>query len=83
MEFRNSDASVHLIGSSIQFISHEHPYEKWENFPKARQRMLALLTRYKIKHPLILSGDRHIAEISRMEVPGLPYALYDFYPKVD
>ena len=34
--------------------------------------------KHKIKRPFIISGDRHIAEISKMKVPGLPYALYDF-----
>lgn len=77
-EIKKSDAAIHLIGSSIQFIANDHGYEKWGNFPKARQRMLDLLVKYKIKLPLFLSGDRHIAEISKMEVAGLPYPLYDF-----
>lgn len=77
-EIRTSDAAVHIIGSSIQFISNEHGWEKWDNFPKSRKRMLDLLVKYKIKKPLILSGDRHIAEVSMMSVPGLPYPLYDF-----
>ncbi len=77
-QVKNSDASIHIIGSSIQFIANDHGYEKWGNFPKSRERMLNLLVKYKIKQPLILSGDRHMAEISRMEVPGLPYPLYDF-----
>ncbi len=77
-QIKNSDAAIHIIGSSIQFISNDHGYEKWGNFPKSRQRMLDLLVKYNINHPLIISGDRHIAEISRMKVPGLPNALYDF-----
>ena len=77
-QIKNSDAAIHIIGSSIQFISNDHGYEKWGNFPKSRQRMLDLLVKYKIKQPLIISGDRHIAEISKMQVPGLPYPLYDF-----
>ncbi|MBL7851076.1 MAG: alkaline phosphatase family protein [Cyclobacteriaceae bacterium] len=77
-EIRNSEADVHLIGSSIQFIAAEHGYEKWANFPKARQRMLDLLVKHKPRNVLFLSGDRHIAEISRMEVPGLGQPLYDF-----
>ena len=76
-EIRNSKAAVHIIGSSIQFISNDHGYEKWGNFPKSRQRMLDLLVKYKIKRPFIISGDRHIAEVSKMDVPGLPYPLYD------
>jgi len=76
-ELKRSDADVHIIGSSVQFIANEHFSEKWGNFPKARQRMLDLLVKYKPKNVFIISGDRHIAEISRMEVPGLPKPLYD------
>ncbi len=76
-ELKNSDANIHLIGSSIQFISNDHFWEKWGNFPKARQRMLDLLVKCKPKNVFVLSGDRHIAEISRMDVSGLPKPLYD------
>ncbi len=76
-EISESDAAVHIIGSSIQFIPTEHGFEKWENFPKARKRMLDLVVKHKIKKPFIISGDRHIAEVSRMNVEGLPYPLYD------
>lgn len=77
-ELTGSDAAVHLIVSSIQVIPEEHGWEKWANFPTARQRLLDLLVRTKPSRPLILSGDRHIAEISKMEVEGLPQPLYDF-----
>jgi alkaline phosphatase D len=77
-EIRNSDAQVHIIGSGIQFIAEEHGYEKWANFPKSRQRMLDLLVKHKPRNVMFLSGDRHIAEISRMEVSGLGQPLYDF-----
>lgn len=77
-EIRNSDADIHLIGSGIQFIADEHGYEKWANFPKSRQRMLDLLVKHKPRKVLFLSGDRHIAEILRMDVPGLGQPLYDF-----
>lgn len=71
------DADVYLFVSSIQFVPEDHPYEKWGNFPKAKQRMLDLLVRHQIPHPVMLSGDRHLAEISKMEVAGLEAPLYD------
>lgn len=77
-EIRDSDASIHVVGSSIQLISREHGFEKWDNFPKARQRMFDLLAKHKVKRPIFISGDRHIAEVSKMVVPGLPDTLYDF-----
>lgn len=71
-QLKNSTAAIHIIGSSVQFISDDHWYEKWGNLPKAKQRMIDLLVKCKPKGLLFISGDRHIAEISRMEIPGLP-----------
>ena len=68
-------AELRLIGSSIQFAADEHGFEKWANFPRERERLLALLGETKASGVVILSGDRHKAEISRMD--GAPYPLYD------
>ena len=76
-ELKKSDARINIIGSGIQFISSEHGYEKWSNFPKARQRMIDLLTKTKPLNPIIISGDRHIAEISKLDIPNVG-PLYDF-----
>ncbi|GIV38083.1 MAG: hypothetical protein KatS3mg032_2462 [Cyclobacteriaceae bacterium] len=76
-ELRSTPAALVIINSSIQVLAEEHDFEKWSNFPQARQRLLDLLLKYPEKRVLVLSGDRHIAEISKMEVPGLPYPLYD------
>jgi alkaline phosphatase D len=77
-ELKNSPANLHIIGSSIQFLSAEHPYEKWGNFPAERQRMINLILKLKPNRVLFISGDRHIGEVSKMPVPGLPYPIYDF-----
>jgi len=77
-ELLSSDAKLHIIASSIQFLPNEHRFEKWGNFPKARARMLDLLQRLKPANSLFISGDRHIAEISKVTLPGLKYPLYDF-----
>lgn len=76
-ELKNSKADVHIIASSIQLISNDHFYEKWGNFPKARQRMFDVLVKHKPRNVFVISGDRHIAEISKIELPGLPKPLYD------
>ena len=67
-ELKNSEAKVHLIGNGIQVIPQDHGYEKWNNFPKERERLLALLIKYEIENPVLLSGDRHIGEISKIEL---------------
>ncbi len=77
-ELQNSDAAINIIGSSVQFIPTQHGYEKWMNLSASRERMLDLLKKYKTKKTFFISGDRHIAELSRLKVKGLPYTLYDF-----
>lgn len=76
-ELRSTRAALVIINSSIQVLAEDHDFEKWSNFPQARQRLLNLLQKYPERRVLIMSGDRHIAEISKMNVPGLPYPLYD------
>ena len=44
-ELLKNDAEVNLLAGGIQLISSEHAYEKWANFPKARQRLFDLLKR--------------------------------------
>jgi len=76
-ELTSSDADVHVIGSGVQVLPEEHVYEKWANFPTARQRLLDLLAKTKPKGALFISGDRHMAEVSKVNVPGLGYDLFD------
>ena len=58
-------------------LPEEHVYEKWANFPTARKRLLDLIARTKPKGALFISGDRHMAEVSKVSVPGLSYDLFD------
>ena len=69
-------ADLRVIASSIQVVSTTHGWETWGNFPKERERLLALLGKTKANGVLILSGDRHSAEISKLE-GALPYPLFD------
>ncbi|WP_420146489.1 alkaline phosphatase D family protein [Spirosoma sp.] len=76
-QLTNSDADVHIIGSGVQVIPNDHIYEKWGNFPTSRQRLLDLISKTKPKGAFFISGDRHIAEVSKLNLPGLPYDLFD------
>ena len=76
-ELRSSDAQVHIIGSSIQVLAEDHGFEKWANFPRSRQRLFDLIADTRAPGVVLLSGDRHIGEISRYDAPGVPYPLYD------
>jgi len=71
-------AEIRVVISSIQLISAEHVSEKWENFPKERARFLELLRRTQAKGVVVISGDRHMAELSALtSADGAPYPLYD------
>jgi alkaline phosphatase D len=77
-ELRNSTANLNILCSSIQVIADDHGHEKWGNFPNQRKKLLSLISTVKPKNLLILSGDRHMSEVSKMQLEGLPYPLYDF-----
>ena len=66
-QLTTSQARLNIIVSGIQVLSAEHPYEKWANFPQSRQRLLDLVRSSSARGVLFLSGDRHLAEISRLE----------------
>lgn len=73
-------ADVRLIGSSVQVIADEHGSEMWGNFPLERKRLLNLIKTTQAQGVILLSGDRHLAEISRLPADhplGVGYPLYD------
>jgi alkaline phosphatase D len=76
-QLTNSDADVHLIGSGIQVIASQHPYEKWADFPASQARLFSLIARSGARNVIFLSGDRHLGEISRLTDPPLMQPLYD------
>lgn len=69
-------ADVRLIGTGIQVLSEEHPFEKWVNIPHERDRLFKLLRDTKANGVIFLSGDRHLAELS-MAMGMISYPLYD------
>ena len=77
-ELLRPGADLVLIGSSIQFVSEKHPYEKWVNFPKAKDRFLQLIVKTRARGVIFLSGDRHMVEISCSKNNPVGYPLYDF-----
>lgn len=77
-ELKNSDADFHLIMSSIQFLSREHGFETWGNFPNDVEKLENMIVDSKAKGVIILSGDRHISEFSKKTLSGMTYPLIDF-----
>ena len=70
-------ADVRIIGTGVQIVPDEHGSEMWGNFPKERHRLFRLIRESRAEGVVIISGDRHLAEISRLaadhpDSPGYP-----------
>ncbi len=76
-ELTDSDAQIHLICSGFQIIAEEHGFEKWANFPKERERLFQLLQKTNPNFPILLSGDRHIAEVAKIELEEIENPIYE------
>jgi alkaline phosphatase D len=70
-------AEIRLLVSSIQCIPTAAGQETWSNLPRERQRLLDLITSTKANGVILLSGDRHWSEISRLDDDAVSYPLYE------
>jgi alkaline phosphatase D len=72
-------AELRVIGSSFQLLSDEHGSEHWGNFPLERKRLLETIAKTKASGALVLSGDRHLAEMARLPADefGIGYPLLE------
>ena len=59
-------AEVRVIGSSYQVLSNRHGSEMWGNFPQERERLLRLLRDSHAGGIVMISGDRHLAELATL-----------------
>lgn len=72
-------AEVRIVLSSIQVAATDHHHEHWGNFPAERARLLRTIRGSGATGVVVVSGDRHAGEVSRIP-PGpeaLAYPLYD------
>ena len=77
-ELNASNSNFNIIVSSIQFLSKEHGFESWGNMPHEVDKMKGIISDSEAKGVILLSGDRHIAEISMDKVKNLDYPIIDF-----
>lgn len=73
-------AEVRVIGSSYQVLSNLHGSEMWGNFPKERERLFRLLRDSHAGGIVMLSGDRHLAELATLpktDPLGIGYPLHE------
>lgn len=77
-EIQNSEDDFIVINSSIQVLSAEHGFEKWNNLPHERDRLLEIIESSPVPI-VILSGDRHISEFSLLNPDAKrSFPLLDF-----
>jgi alkaline phosphatase D len=76
-ELKSSTAALTVVASGYQFLPEEHKNEKWANFPRARARLFDLLAKTGTPGVVLVSGDRHFAELSRVEDPRIGYPLHE------
>jgi alkaline phosphatase D len=69
-------AELRLLGSGIQVLAEDHPHERWALIPHERERLFKLLKDTQANGVVILSGDRHLAELS-VATGLIGYPLYD------
>lgn len=77
-ELTNSKADFNVIVSSIQFLSNKHGFETWGNMPHEVDKLKNLILKTQAEKVVLLSGDRHISEISKTNIGKFKYPLVDF-----
>jgi alkaline phosphatase D len=76
-ELKTKNAKFLIVASSTQAVATEHRYDSWGDFPADRKRLLKLVT--SLEAPtLLLSGDRHFAELSVDFGQSIQSPLIDF-----
>ncbi len=73
----SQSADLRILASSIQVIPEEHRFEKWANMPDERQRLFELIGKTKANGVVIISGDRHLGELSMLENTAAGYPIYE------
>jgi alkaline phosphatase D len=69
-------SAIKIIGSSLQLLPEFTGWESWANFPKDRERLFALIKKHKVNGVLIISGDTHWGEVSKVSLKG-GYPLWE------
>ena len=69
-------AAIKIIASSLQLLPEFTGWESWANFPHDRNRLLTLIKKYQINGVVMISGDTHWGEVSKVE-QNLDYPLWE------
>ena len=69
-------ADLRILCSSVQLAAEGTGWECWANFSADRERLLQTLRRQRAENLVVISGDMHYGELSRLDAPGL-YPIWD------
>lgn len=69
-------AELRILATSIQCIPEAAGQETWSNLPRERRRLFDLIGRCGADGVILVSGDRHWSEISKLDV-DVAYPLYE------
>ena len=71
-----SRANFKIIACGGQVLNDARVYENYAQYPVERRRLLDKISEARIPGVIFLSGDRHHAELTKLDRPG-KYPLYD------
>jgi alkaline phosphatase D len=69
-------ADLRILCSSVQLAAEGTGWECWANFTADRERLLQSLRRHRTENLVVISGDMHYGELSRLDAPEL-YPIWD------
>lgn len=76
-ELATNRAAVTLICSGIQVLPVDHKYDAWHRYGQERARLLQAIADSRQGGVLLLSGDRHLHELSLLNDAPLHYPLLE------
>lgn len=69
-------SKIKIIASSLQLLPEFTGWESWANFPQDRNRLFSLIKQYKVNGVIIISGDTHWGEMSKVS-DNVDYPLWE------
>ena len=69
-------SAIKIIASSLQLLPEFTGWESWANFPADRQRLFSLIKKHHVNGVLIISGDTHWGEVSKVS-NAVNYPLWE------
>jgi alkaline phosphatase D len=69
-------AELRLLVSSIQVVADGKGMDEWGAYPLERKRLFKLIEKTKANNVIVLSGNAHFAEISKLQTGS--FELFDF-----